>query len=98
MDNTSAVNEVHLDYEQRINRCHEELSRRYQGLKLRWSRIYGSRWAYFMGGDHTVSFCPMKIQVNSHLGLYIDNPDIVTPEDLLLIDKLVRTTLSDKGD
>lgn len=68
-----------------IFHLHQEYSRRYPGLIMRWSRIYGSRWAHFLGGGATVSFAPYKLALNNSFGLCIENPEILKPADLDMI-------------
>ncbi|MEN6391238.1 MAG: hypothetical protein ABFD04_12545 [Syntrophomonas sp.] len=75
-----------LDQQQeRILQLHQEYSHRYPGLSLRWSRIYGSRWAHFLGGGAAVSFAPYKLALNNNFGLCIENPEILDPADLDII-------------
>lgn len=65
-----------------INRLHGELSLQYPGLSMRWSRIYGSRWAHFLGGSADVSFSPLKMVLNQDFGLCIENPEVIARSDL----------------
>jgi hypothetical protein len=65
-----------------ILHLHQEYRHRYPGLIMRWARIYGSRWAHFLGGSGTVSFVPYKLALNDNFGLCIENPEILNPADL----------------
>lgn len=78
---TEAANRLARQQE-RIAQLHREYSRRYPGLIMRWARIYGSRWAHFLGGSGTVSFAPYKLALNDNFGLCIENPEILDPADL----------------
>jgi hypothetical protein len=70
------------EQEELIIRLHRDLSCKYPGLKMRWSRIYGSRWAHFLGGSAEVSFFPVKLVLNQDFGLWIENPEVLAQADL----------------
>lgn len=70
------------EQEELITRLHRDLSCKYPGLRMRWSRIYGSRWAHFLGGSAEVSFFPVKLALNQDFGLCIENPEVLTQADL----------------
>lgn len=65
-----------------ILRLDQEYNRRYPGLSLRWTRIYGSRWAHFLGRASLSSNYPYKLVLNENFGLWIENPEILDPADL----------------
>lgn len=65
-----------------IGYINQELLALYPGLMLRWSKIYGSRWAYLCGSRGEVLLNPVKIALNHDYGLYIDNPDIFNKDEL----------------
>lgn len=76
-----AVNQM-AQQEEMINRWHRELGSRYPDLRMRWARIYGSRWAHFLGGSADVSFFPVKLVLNKDFGLCIENPEVLAPNEL----------------
>lgn len=63
------------------------LKQAYPGLQTRWSRVYGRRrWAHIYGTAEFFSLKPLRIELGANYGLYIDNPELIPPNDL---DKLV---------
>ncbi len=72
--------------EEFIKYMNQELLASYPGLIFRWSKIYGSRWAYLLGSSDGIAFNPVKIALNHDYGICIDNPDILIKGEL---DKLI---------
>jgi hypothetical protein len=63
--------------------CQLALQRAYPELLLRWSRIYGSRWAYLTGtGSETACLNPTRIRISREYGICIDNAEMITLEEL----------------
>lgn len=52
------------------------------GLKLRWAKIYGSRWSYLFGNSGEVSLNTKRIRLNDRYGIYIDNFEILNLKEL----------------
>lgn len=80
--------------EELIKLLHRKLSLQYPALSMRWSRIYGSRWAHFLGGSTDVSFFQVKLALNEDFGLCIDNPQILAHTDLERITAQIKGELS----
>lgn len=68
-----------LKQQELILDLHQEYSHRFPGLVMRWSKIYGSRWAHFLGGGTIVSFSSYKLALNNDFGLCIENPEMLNP-------------------
>lgn len=68
------------------------LKKAYPGLQIRWSRVYGRRrWAYIYGAGESFGLHPLRIELGPDYGLYIDNPELIPPNDLeMLIDLLQK--------
>jgi hypothetical protein len=63
--------------------CHQTLKEVYPALIIRWARIYGRRWAYIYGsatGD--INLATVKVKLNKHYGLCIDNANLISPDEL----------------
>lgn len=77
-----------------IRSCHQALHELYPGLKVRWARIYGRRWAFIYGqAADDISSSTLKIQLNKEYGLCIDNVRTVTPPELDAIKTTLRECL-----
>lgn len=76
--------------------CHQILMERYPELKVRWSRIYGFRWSHIYGNIEPTSFNPVKIRLNRNYGIFIDNANILTPDELEKIIKELKECFPDE--
>ncbi|MEN6325438.1 MAG: hypothetical protein ABFD18_04395 [Syntrophomonas sp.] len=68
--------------EEFIRYMNQELLALYPGLIIRWSRIYGSRWAYLWGTSDGIALNPVKVALNHNYGICIDNPEIFIDDEL----------------
>lgn len=66
-----------------IKACQIAVQQVYPQLLLRWSRIYGSRWAYLAGSSAaTICLNPIRIRLSPEYGVCIDNADVISPAEL----------------
>lgn len=65
-----------------VKYLNQELLVLYPELIFRWSKIYGSRWAYLCGNSSEMAANPVKIPLNRDYGICIDNPDILSNGEL----------------
>lgn len=66
-----------------IDVCQLAMQQLYPQLLLRWSRIYGSRWAYLAGSNADTScLTPTRIKISSEYGICIDNVDVISATEL----------------
>ena len=72
--------------EEFIGFINRELLASYPGLILRWSKIYGSRWAHLCGNNAGIAMNPVKVALNHDYGICIDNPDMLGTYE---VDRLV---------
>jgi len=77
-------NGVHGD--KLIEGCHQVLLELYPALILRWSRIYGQRWAHIYGDLNEVSTHSLKVQLNRDYGICIYNAEVL---DAGILDEIV---------
>ena len=70
------------------------LKQTYPGLQTRWSRVYGRRrWAHIYGSVDFFSLNPLRIELGPNYGLYIDNPELIPPNDLDRLIDLLQNAL-----
>jgi len=70
------------------------LKQTYPGLQTRWSRVYGRRrWAHIYGSTEFLSLHPLRIELGPNYGLYIDNPELIPPNDLDMLIDLLQNAL-----
>ncbi|MGE5390944.1 MAG: hypothetical protein ACM3PE_07755 [Deltaproteobacteria bacterium] len=75
-----------------VDKC---LKQAYPGLQTRWSRVYGRRrWAHLHGGTELLCMNPLRIELGEHYGLYIDNPEVIPPVELVTIVAQLRRALA----
>ncbi|CFY11633.1 Uncharacterized [Syntrophomonas zehnderi OL-4] len=78
-----------------LTACQMAMQQLYPQLKLRWSRIYGSRWAFLEGNsDDYVPLNPTRIRINNEYGLCIDNADVITASELEDISQSLKECLA----
>ncbi|HWP97681.1 MAG TPA: hypothetical protein VN426_12625 [Syntrophomonadaceae bacterium] len=97
VENAAPQQETESDQDVRIAQYHEYLTRQYPGLSLRWSRIYGNRWAHILGGRADVVFFPLKVELNQHYGVCIENPEILAEVELGRIITMLREVFRKEG-
>lgn len=73
---------LHEGYEN-LAACQKAMQELYPNLLLRWSHIYGNRWAH-ISGDTTDTVClnPVRIKISQDYGICIDNVEIVNTSQL----------------
>ncbi|SHG83542.1 hypothetical protein SAMN02745221_01078 [Thermosyntropha lipolytica DSM 11003] len=82
MDLSRLLAQKHLYSEERlVEECHTLISRLYPGLAVRWAKIYGKRWAFIKGNQEGLSLHAEKYQLSPHIGIILDNPEAISPED-----------------
>lgn len=93
MEKSSEEN-LNQDIEKAIYNCHNYMTNVYPGLKLRWSRIYGKRWAHFLGNSSDLSFCPVRVEISPGYGLSIENPEYLDEAELKKIISMLKGVLT----
>ncbi|MBO8158906.1 hypothetical protein [Thermosyntropha sp.] len=68
------------DEEDLIEKCHEIIKQIYPDLLIRWAKIYGNRWSFIRGDQTGLSLAMEKHQLTKSVGILLDNPEILTPE------------------
>ncbi len=77
--------------------CHNTLQELYPGLKFRWARIYGRRWAYIFGGPGgDLTLGTFRIRLNERYGLCIDNPAVFSADDREILCENIREIIKDE--
>lgn len=83
---TNALLNLIEEYRQNHNlldACQMAMQQVYPQLVLRWSRIYGSRWAYLAGSSlDTIHFNSARFNISPEYGIFIDNADVISPSEL----------------
>jgi len=77
-----------------VVKCQQICQEFYPRLSIRWSRIYGRRWAYICGGSMEPSHDSLQFKLNRDYGICIDNPDEINTEELDRLLKLLRKVFS----
>lgn len=79
-----------------VDRC---LKQAYPGLQARWSRVYGRRrWAHFYGESEFFSLNALRVELGEHYGMYIGNPELIPPVELVIIVSQLRRALAQSND
>lgn len=65
-----------------VKASHQALTELYPVLKVRWSRVFGNRWAHLLGNHQEISFSPLKVRLSGGYGLFIDNPDSLPGQEI----------------
>ncbi len=66
-----------------VEACQLAMHQIHPRLLVRWSRIYGSRWAYLGGGSaETICLNPVRIKISPEYGICIDNVDLISSAEL----------------
>ncbi len=97
MSNLNSLIEMHYQSSGNIIcSCHEALKELYPKLIVRWARIYGYRWAFIHGTiTPDISTALVKLHLNNNYGLFIDNANIITPDDLNEIKNTLKEYFAD---
>lgn len=81
-----------------LESCQLAVQQVYPELLLRWSRIYGRRWAYLSGNSaETICLNPTRIKVSPEYGICIDNVEVLSPFELENMIKTLEGCLADAG-
>lgn len=81
-DLSALIKELSQDHKM-FEACQMAMRELYPELQLRWSRIYGSRWAYLSGSSaDAISLNPIRMKINHEYGLCIDNADVISASQL----------------
>ena len=80
-----------------IQAHHQVLLDVYPGLQLRWVRIYGKRWDHLYGDAGSFSGQALRTELNSNLGLCLDNPELIPAADLDTIMAELKEQFNDKN-
>lgn len=63
--------------------CRLAVQQAYPDLTIRWSNIYGPRWSYLNGSNiDEISLRPVRIRINSTIGICIDNTEQLSSAQL----------------
>lgn len=96
--NLCALINEYIEKNEPLIACQMAMQQLYPQLKLRWLRIYGSRWAYLSGNsDDYLPLNPTRIRINNEYGLCIDNPDVITVAEIEDIKQSLKECLADEA-
>ncbi len=75
-----------------IPACHQALQDMYPGVKVRWARIYGHRWA-FQYGDRFDELTSIQFKINENTGVIISNEELIPEQELPVVIATLRMCL-----
>ncbi|MGI5880204.1 MAG: hypothetical protein ACOX6L_06370 [Syntrophomonadaceae bacterium] len=83
---------LYQEHNEILPACHQALQDIYPGIKVRWARIYGRRWA-FQYGDSFGDLPAVKYKINEQMGLIISNQELIPDQELPLVLDTLRKCL-----
>jgi len=84
------------DVEEYLRFCDNQILRIYPQIRIRWARIYGSRWAHLLGNFADLSLKPLRVKLNDKYGLLIDNAHSLPPADLQQLIAILKECFEDE--
>jgi|UPI0000573E91 hypothetical protein len=83
------------DGEEYLRFCDNQILRINPEIKIRWARIYGSRWAHLLGNFDDIALKPLRIKLNNNYGILIDNSNSLPPADLQQLIAILKECFED---
>ncbi len=76
-----------------LQACHRAVKELYPGLELRWTKIYGRRWAHIGGDETSMLGAGRRVQINEYWGMVLNEPCPIPEPELVQIVQVLRDYL-----